>query len=52
MTRFYAGNFPYRAWHIGPFRGWQRRGRLRHHLVVESAAFLDCRGDFGVFDVL
>ncbi len=51
-ARFYAGNFPYRAWHIGPFRGWRRRGCLRHHLAVESAAVPDFRGDFCVFDVL
>lgn len=51
-ARFYAGNFPYRAWHIGPFRGWRRRGRLRHHLAVESVAVPDFRGDFCVFDVL
>ena len=50
--RIYAGNFPYRAWHIGPFRGWRRRGRLRHHLAVESAAVPDFRGDYGVVRVL
>ena len=51
-ARFYAGNFPYRAWHIGPFRGWRRRGCLRHHLAVESAAVLVFRGDFRIFNVL
>ena len=51
-ARFYAGNFPYRAWHIGPFRGWRRRGRLRHHLAVESAANTHFRGDCGVAGVL
>ena len=38
--------------HIGPFRGWRRRGCLCHHLAVESAAILDFRGDFCIFDVL
>lgn len=51
-TRFYAGNFPYRARYFGPFRGWRRRGCLRHHLAVEDSAVPDFRGDFGVFDVL
>ena len=36
---------------FGDVRG-RRRGRLRHHLVVESAAVPDFRGDFCVFDVL
>jgi hypothetical protein len=52
LARFYAGNFPYRAWHFGPFRGWRRRGRLRHHLAVESVAVPDFRGDFRIFNVL
>ena len=51
-ARFYAGNFPYRAWHIGPFRGWRRRGRLRHYLAAESATNTHFRGDFRVFNVL
>ena len=38
--------------HFGPFRGWRRRGRLRHHLVVESAANTHFRGDCDVAGVL
>jgi hypothetical protein len=38
--------------HFGPFRGWRRRGCLRHHLAVESAAVPDYRGDCGVAGVL
>ena len=38
--------------HFGPFRGWRRRGCLRYHLAVESAAVPDFRGVFRVFDVL
>lgn len=52
VARFYADDFPYRAWHIGPFRGWQRERRVRHYLAVESPAVSSYRGDFRVFDVL
>jgi len=38
--------------HIGSFRGWWRRGRLRHYLAAESAANTHFRGDFRVFNVL
>lgn len=38
--------------HFGPFRGWRRRGRLRHYLAAESAAVPDFRGDCGVAGVL
>lgn len=38
--------------HIGPFRGWQREGRVRHYLAVENPAVSGYRGDFRVFDVL
>ena len=38
--------------HFLTFRGWRRRGRLRHHLTVESAANTHFRGDCGVVDIL
>ena len=51
-ARFHAGNFPYRARYFGSFRGWRRRGRLRHYLAVESTAVPYFRGDFRVVGVL
>ncbi|WP_158213076.1 hypothetical protein [Fibrobacter sp. UWR2] len=52
FARFYADDIPYSIGDFGPFRGWRRRGCLRHYLAVESAAVSDFRGDFGVFNVL
>lgn len=52
MARFYADDIPYRIGDFGPFRGWRRRGCLRHYLTVESAAVPVFRGDFGVVGVL
>ena len=51
-ARFYADDIPYSFGNFGPFRGWRRRGCLRHHLAVESAAIPDYRGDCGVAGVL
>ena len=50
--RSYADDIPYSFGNFGPFRGGRRRGCLRHHLAVESAAVPDFRGNFCVADVL
>ena len=51
-ARFYADDIPYSIGDFGPFRGWQREGRVRHHLVIENPAVSGYRGNFRVFDVL
>ena len=51
-ARFYANDIPYNFGDFGPFRGWRRRGRLRHYLAVESVVVPDFRGDFRIFNVL
>ncbi len=51
-ARFYADDIPYSIGDFGSFRGWRRRGRLRHHLAAEDSAVPDFRGDFRIFNVL
>ena len=50
--RFHADDIPYSSRHIGSFRGWRRRGRVRHHLAVESGAVFDYRRNRGFAYVL
>lgn len=52
LVRFHADDIPYSSRHVGSFRRWRRRGRVRHHLAVESGTNTNFRGDFCVFDVL